>query len=41
VSLLVTSTTAASLISAAGQQAVAVAELPKTTKPAIDFQTGS
>ncbi len=41
VSLLVDPTSAQTLIVAAVQGAVAVAELPKTTKPPIDFLTGS
>lgn len=39
VSLLVKQADAQTLISAAGQGTVALAELPKTTVPSIDFQT--
>jgi hypothetical protein len=41
ISLLVDPTAAQSLVTAAAQGAVAVAELPKSTKPAVDFQTKS
>ncbi len=41
VSLLVSAADAQTLVTAAGQGAVTLAELPKSTKPTIDFRTSS